>query len=68
MPPANPTTYKPRQFQARGHVLTKAERAALEVPGGWTNFLLSRNEELALSMVEIELRHHLRDRQLCVDC
>ena len=45
MPPINPTTYKPRQFQARGHVLSKAERAALEISGGWTNFLLSRNEE-----------------------
>ena len=46
MPPANPTSYRPRQFQARGHVLAKAERASLEVPGGWTQFLLSRNEEL----------------------
>ena len=45
MPPANPTSYRPRQFQARGHVLAKAERAALEVPGGWAKFLLSRNEE-----------------------
>ena len=45
MPPANPATYRPRQFQARGHVLAKVERAVLEVPGGWTNFLLSRNEE-----------------------
>ena len=45
MPPANPTTYRPRQFQARGHVLAKAERAALEIPGGWSNFILSRNEE-----------------------
>ena len=45
MPPVNPVTYKPRQFQARGHVLSKTERAALEVSGGWTNFLLSRTEE-----------------------
>ena len=45
MPPASPTTYRPRQFQARGHVLAKAERAALEVPGGWAKFLLSRNGE-----------------------
>ena len=45
MPPANPVTYKPLQFQARGQVLSKAERAALEISGGWTNFLLSRNEE-----------------------
>ena len=45
MPPTNSTTYKPHQFQARGHVLSKAERAVLEIFGGSTNFLLSKNEE-----------------------